>query len=48
VVGREVVEDAGGDVLLVSLVPGQSTTRLVHRSAESAAPDKRVSKPAES
>jgi D-beta-D-heptose 7-phosphate kinase / D-beta-D-heptose 1-phosphate adenosyltransferase len=48
VVGREVVEDAGGDVLLVSLVPGQSATRLVHRSAESAAPDKRVSKPAES
>jgi D-beta-D-heptose 7-phosphate kinase / D-beta-D-heptose 1-phosphate adenosyltransferase len=48
VVGREVVEAAGGDVLLVSLVPGQSTTRLVHRSAESAAPDKRVSKPAES
>ena len=45
---RQVVEAAGGDVLLVSLVPGQSTTRLVHRSAESAAPDKRVSKPAES
>jgi D-beta-D-heptose 7-phosphate kinase/D-beta-D-heptose 1-phosphate adenosyltransferase len=48
VVGREVVEDAGGDVLLVSLVPGQSTTRLVHRSAESAAPEKHASKPVES
>ncbi len=32
VVGRDVVEEAGGDVLLVSLVPGQSTTGLVRRS----------------
>jgi D-beta-D-heptose 7-phosphate kinase/D-beta-D-heptose 1-phosphate adenosyltransferase len=48
VVGREVVEGAGGDVLLVSLVPGQSTTGLVRRSAESAAPDTRASKPVES
>ena len=38
VVGRDVVESAGGDVLLVSLVPGQSTTGLVRRSAQSAAP----------
>jgi D-beta-D-heptose 7-phosphate kinase/D-beta-D-heptose 1-phosphate adenosyltransferase len=46
VVGREVVEEAGGDVLLVNLVPGQSTTSLVRRSAESA-PDKRATKPGE-
>jgi D-beta-D-heptose 7-phosphate kinase / D-beta-D-heptose 1-phosphate adenosyltransferase len=32
VVGREVVEESGGDVRLVSLVPGQSTTGLVRRS----------------
>jgi D-beta-D-heptose 7-phosphate kinase / D-beta-D-heptose 1-phosphate adenosyltransferase len=32
VVGRDVVEEAGGDVLLVNLVPGQSTTGLVRRS----------------
>jgi bifunctional ADP-heptose synthase (sugar kinase/adenylyltransferase) len=48
VVGREVVEEAGGDVLLVSLVPGQSTTGLVRRSAASAAPNKRATKPVES
>jgi D-beta-D-heptose 7-phosphate kinase/D-beta-D-heptose 1-phosphate adenosyltransferase len=48
VVGRDVVEEAGGDVLLVSLVPGQSTTGLVRRSAESAAPNKRATKPVES
>ena len=34
--------------LLVSLVPGQSTTGLVRRSAESAAPNKRTTKPVES
>ena len=45
VVGRDVVEEAGGDVLLVSLVPGQSTTGLVRRSAESTAPNKRATKP---
>src|SRR6202043_1719366 len=48
VVGRDVVEEAGGDVLLVSLLPGQSTTGLVRRSAESAAPEKRATKPVES
>jgi D-beta-D-heptose 7-phosphate kinase/D-beta-D-heptose 1-phosphate adenosyltransferase len=48
VVGRDVVEEAGGDVLLVSLVPGQSTTGLVRRSAESRAPNKRATKPVES
>ncbi len=45
VVGRDVVEGAGGDVLLVSLVPGQSTTGLVRRSAEFAAPAARSTKP---
>jgi D-beta-D-heptose 7-phosphate kinase/D-beta-D-heptose 1-phosphate adenosyltransferase len=32
VVGRELVEAAGGEVILVDLVPGQSTTRLLDRS----------------
>ena len=48
VVGRDVVESAGGDVLLVSLVPGHSTTGLVRRSAESAAPPSRSTKPVKS
>jgi hypothetical protein len=48
-----VVESAGGDVLLVSLVPGHSTSGLVRRSAESAAPESalpksRSTKPVES
>jgi len=38
VVGRDVVESAGGDVLLVSLVPGHSTTGMVRRSAEAVEP----------
>jgi D-beta-D-heptose 7-phosphate kinase/D-beta-D-heptose 1-phosphate adenosyltransferase len=32
VVGREIVEQAGGDVILVSLVPGHSTTAIVKRA----------------
>jgi D-beta-D-heptose 7-phosphate kinase/D-beta-D-heptose 1-phosphate adenosyltransferase len=32
VVGREIVEKAGGKVLLVDLVPGYSTTRIIGRS----------------
>ncbi len=32
VVGREVVEAQGGEVVLVDLVPGFSTTRIVERS----------------
>ena len=32
VVGREVVENAGGDVILVDLVPGHSTTAMVKRA----------------
>ncbi len=35
VVGREVVEAAGGEVVLVELVPGQSTTSMVARSRKS-------------
>jgi len=31
VVGRELVEGNGGEVVLVDLVPGYSTTRLVKR-----------------
>src|SRR5262249_15835317 len=46
--GRAVVEESGGDVLLVSLVPGQSSTGLVRRSAESTAPNKRATKRVES
>jgi D-beta-D-heptose 7-phosphate kinase / D-beta-D-heptose 1-phosphate adenosyltransferase len=32
VVGREIVEAAGGDVILVDLVPGHSTTAIVERA----------------
>ena len=32
VVGREVVKNAGGDVILVDLVPGHSTTAMVERA----------------
>ena len=38
VVGRDVVEALGGDVILVGLVPGHSTTSLVRRSAQFAEP----------
>ncbi len=47
VVGRDVVESSGGDVILVTLVPGHSTSGLVQRSAESARPAARSIKPAE-
>jgi D-beta-D-heptose 7-phosphate kinase/D-beta-D-heptose 1-phosphate adenosyltransferase len=33
VVGHDLVEAAGGETILVDLVPGHSTTALVHRSA---------------
>jgi D-beta-D-heptose 7-phosphate kinase/D-beta-D-heptose 1-phosphate adenosyltransferase len=33
VVGHELVEAAGGETLLIDLLPGHSTTALVHRSA---------------
>jgi len=45
VVGRELVEAGGGAVVLVGLVPGHWTTSLVRRSAESAEPAARSSKP---
>jgi D-beta-D-heptose 7-phosphate kinase / D-beta-D-heptose 1-phosphate adenosyltransferase len=48
VVGRDVVESAGGDVILISLVPGHSTTGLVRRSAESAELPVRATKTVES
>jgi D-beta-D-heptose 7-phosphate kinase/D-beta-D-heptose 1-phosphate adenosyltransferase len=32
VVGHDIVEAAGGEVLLVDLVPGHSTTGLVRQS----------------
>jgi D-beta-D-heptose 7-phosphate kinase/D-beta-D-heptose 1-phosphate adenosyltransferase len=38
VVGHELVEAAGGEVILVDLVPGHSTTGIVRRSAKPAAP----------
>ena len=49
VVGRQLVEGWGGDVILVGIVPGQSTTGLVERSAKSTqnpAVPKRSTKPA--
>jgi D-beta-D-heptose 7-phosphate kinase/D-beta-D-heptose 1-phosphate adenosyltransferase len=46
VVGRDLVEAAGGDVVLVDLVPGHSTTGLVHRSVQSAQPPVRSTKSA--
>jgi D-beta-D-heptose 7-phosphate kinase / D-beta-D-heptose 1-phosphate adenosyltransferase len=48
VVGRDEVEGAGGEVLLVDLVPGHSTTGMVRRSAASAEPPARSTKPVES
>ena len=32
VVGREIVEAAGGEIVLIDIVPGQSTTSMVERS----------------
>jgi len=37
VVGREIVEAEGGEVILIEVVPGQSTTRIVARSRGAAA-----------
>jgi D-beta-D-heptose 7-phosphate kinase / D-beta-D-heptose 1-phosphate adenosyltransferase len=48
VVGRDEVEAAGGDVILVELVPGHSTTGLMRRSAQSAPRGVRALKPAKS
>jgi D-beta-D-heptose 7-phosphate kinase/D-beta-D-heptose 1-phosphate adenosyltransferase len=41
VVGRELVEAQGGEVVLVDLVPGFSTTRIVQRSRARVGPKKR-------
>jgi len=48
VVGHDVVEAAGGQVVLVDLVPGHSTTNIVRRMTTPAAPAARVGKPAAS
>jgi D-beta-D-heptose 7-phosphate kinase/D-beta-D-heptose 1-phosphate adenosyltransferase len=40
VVGHEIVEDAGGETLIIDLVPGHSTTALVRRSAKPDKPSK--------
>ena len=45
VVGREVVEAEGGEVVLVDLVPGHSTTDIVRRSAQPPGTGKRVRSP---
>jgi D-beta-D-heptose 7-phosphate kinase / D-beta-D-heptose 1-phosphate adenosyltransferase len=45
VVGREVVEAEGGEVVLIDLVPGHSTTDIVRRSAQPPAPVKNATSP---
>jgi D-beta-D-heptose 7-phosphate kinase/D-beta-D-heptose 1-phosphate adenosyltransferase len=45
VVGREVVEAEGGEVVLVDLVPGHSTTDIVRRSAQPPGTGKRARSP---
>jgi len=47
VVGADVVEAAGGEVVLVDLVPGHSTSRLVSRLREPAKPASRKKPPVE-
>ena len=41
VVGREVVEAQGGEVILVDLVQGHSTTRIVERSRMRKSPSRK-------
>jgi D-beta-D-heptose 7-phosphate kinase / D-beta-D-heptose 1-phosphate adenosyltransferase len=48
VVGHELVEADGGEVILVDLVPGHSTTRIVKRSGGSTADSTRRMEPAKS
>jgi D-beta-D-heptose 7-phosphate kinase/D-beta-D-heptose 1-phosphate adenosyltransferase len=51
VVGRDLVEGSGGEVVLVDLVPGHSTTRLAQRAAapdRNALPISSISEPAKS
>jgi D-beta-D-heptose 7-phosphate kinase / D-beta-D-heptose 1-phosphate adenosyltransferase len=45
VIGRDVVEADGGEVVLVDLVPGHSTTDIVRRSAQPLQPAKRAKSP---
>ena len=45
VVGREVVQAEGGEVVVVDLVPGDSTTDIVRRSATPPEPAKRAKSP---
>ena len=45
VVGREVVQAEGGEVVVVDLVPGHSTTDIVRRSATPPEPAKRAKSP---
>ncbi len=42
VVGREIVEADGGEVVLIDLVPGYSTTRLISRSRMPAASQEKI------
>ena len=44
VVGRDLVEAEGGEVVLVDLVPGYSTSALVQRSAANGRHDRTVVK----
>jgi D-beta-D-heptose 7-phosphate kinase/D-beta-D-heptose 1-phosphate adenosyltransferase len=48
VVGHELVEADGGEVILVDLVPGHSTTRIVERSGGTAPDGARRKAPAKS
>jgi D-beta-D-heptose 7-phosphate kinase / D-beta-D-heptose 1-phosphate adenosyltransferase len=48
VVGHELVEADGGEIILVDLVPGHSTTRIVERSGGSAPDGSRRKEPAKS
>jgi D-beta-D-heptose 7-phosphate kinase/D-beta-D-heptose 1-phosphate adenosyltransferase len=48
VVGHELVEADGGEVILIDLVPGHSTTRIVQRSGGAAPDGTRHKEPAKS
>ena len=41
VVGREIVEAEGGEVVLVERLPGHSTSAIVKKSGEKRRPDRR-------
>ncbi len=45
VVGREIVEAQGGEVVLIELVPGHSTSAMVERSRAPNRASKRAPKP---